>query len=130
MSRVRPVHHHSHAVGGLCVAVASVAHAIFSICAQARQFETTFVDPYTKGRCTVTFWVGEPVLYHPPHLATPVFTHIDLISDSFFAVANSTIHTRTCVNLHTRHNQTDWYLSIIMHVKYTFSMCHTIFHCH
>ena len=90
MSRARPVHHHSHAVGGLCVVVASVARAIFSICAQARQFETTFVDPYTRGRCTVTFWVGEPVLYHPGHLAKPVFTHIDLISDGFFVVANST----------------------------------------
>ena len=90
MSQVRPVHHHSHAVGGLCVVVASVAHAIFSICAQARQFETTFVDPYTRGRCTVTFWIGEPVLYHPPHQAKAVFSHIDLISDGFFVVGQST----------------------------------------
>jgi hypothetical protein len=30
------------------------------------------------------------VLYHPPHLAKPVFSHIDSISEGFFIVANST----------------------------------------
>ena len=38
----------------------------------------------------MSFWVGEPVLYHPPHLAKPVFTHIDVISEGHFVVANST----------------------------------------
>ena len=54
------------------------------------QFEATFVDAHTRGRYTVTFWQGEPVLYHPPHQAKAVFTHIDLVSDGFFVVANST----------------------------------------
>ena len=48
------------------------------------------MDPHTRGRYTVTFWQGEPVLYHPPHQAQAVFTHIDLIADGFFVVANST----------------------------------------
>ena len=48
------------------------------------------MDAHTGARYTVTFWQGEPVLYHPPHQAKAVFTHIDLISDGFFIVANST----------------------------------------
>ena len=64
--------------------VAHVAHET-----QA-QFEATFVDAHTRGRYTVTFWQGEPVLYHQPHQAKAVFTHIDVISDGFFVVANST----------------------------------------
>ena len=53
------------------------------------QFETAFVDPYTHGKCTVTFWLGEPALYHPPHQAKPAFAHIDSISDGFFVVGQS-----------------------------------------
>ena len=30
------------------------------------------------------------MLYHPGHLAKPVFTHIELIADGFFVVGNST----------------------------------------
>ena len=48
------------------------------------------MDPYTRAKYTVTDWLGEPVLYHPPHIAKPVFTHIDSISEGFFVVANST----------------------------------------
>ena len=48
------------------------------------------MDAHTGAKCTLTFWQGEPVIYHPAHQAKAVFTHIDLISDGFFIVANST----------------------------------------
>ena len=54
------------------------------------QFEAEFVDTHTCRRYTVTFWRGEPVLYHPPHLAKPVFTHINCIADGYFIVGSST----------------------------------------
>ena len=55
----------------------------------ASQFEAKF-DLRAGGSFTVTYLVGEPVLYHPGHLAKPVFTHIELIADGFFVVGNST----------------------------------------
>ena len=30
------------------------------------------------------------MLYHPPHLAKPVFTHIELVAQDHFVVGNST----------------------------------------
>ena len=54
------------------------------------QFETEFVDTRTCRRYTVTFWRGEPVLYHPPHLAKPEFTHISGIANDYFVVGSST----------------------------------------
>ena len=38
----------------------------------------------------MTFWRGEPVLYHPPHMAKPVFTHISCITNSYFVVGSTT----------------------------------------
>ena len=37
----------------------------------------------------MTFWCGEPVLYHPPHVATPLFSHISYIANDYFAVGSS-----------------------------------------
>ena len=55
----------------------------------ASQFEAKF-DDRAGGTYTITYFLGEPVLYHPGHLAKPVFTHIELIADGFFVVGNST----------------------------------------
>ena len=55
----------------------------------ASQFEAKF-DDRAGGNCTVTYFQGEPVLYHPGHIAKPVCTHIELIADGFFVVGNST----------------------------------------
>ena len=38
----------------------------------------------------MTFWRGEPVLYHPPHVAKPVFSHISYIANDYFVVGSST----------------------------------------
>ena len=38
----------------------------------------------------MTFWRGEPVLYHPPHVAKPVFSHISCIANDYFVVGSST----------------------------------------
>ena len=38
----------------------------------------------------MTFWCGEPVLYHPPHMAKPVFSHISCIANDYFVVGSST----------------------------------------
>ena len=53
-------------------------------------FETCFLDNHTNHRYTVTFRFGEPVLYHPPHLAKPVLTHISFAGSGFFVVGAST----------------------------------------
>ena len=53
-------------------------------------FETCFLDNHTNHRYTVTFRFGEPVLYHPPHLAKPVLTHISFVGNGFFVVGAST----------------------------------------
>ena len=58
---------------------------------EIRQFNTTFTDAVTGAKSTVTFRKGEPVLYHPSHLARARTTHIEYISKNraFFKVANS-----------------------------------------
>ena len=58
---------------------------------EIRQFNTTFVDAATAQKYTVTFRKGEPILYHPSHLARSRMTHIEYISQNgaFFKVANS-----------------------------------------
>ena len=61
----------------------------YSRCSTQAQFETTFVDPHT-GAHTFSFRLGEPVLYHPSHLAKPVFSRIESISNDHFTVACST----------------------------------------
>ena len=38
----------------------------------------------------MTFWRGEPVLCHPPHVAKPVFSHISYIANDYFVVGSST----------------------------------------
>ena len=55
----------------------------------ASQFEAKF-DDRAGGTYTITYFLGEPVLYHPGHLAKPVFTHIELIAEGLFVVGNST----------------------------------------
>ena len=47
-------------------------------------FETCFLDQHTNHRYTVTFRLCEPVVYHPPHLAKPVLTHVSFAGSSFF----------------------------------------------
>ena len=54
------------------------------------QFETVYVDEHTKARYTITFFLGEPVLYHPPHQAKASFTHITHIAKDCFVVGTST----------------------------------------
>ena len=40
------------------------------------RFEAPFVDEHTGAHYTVSFFLREPVLYHPAHLAKPSFTHV------------------------------------------------------
>ena len=54
------------------------------------RFEAPFVDEHTNDRYTVSFFVREPVLYHPAHQAKPSFTHISYISKGYFVVGAST----------------------------------------
>ena len=54
------------------------------------RFETEFVDEHSGRRFTVTFWRGEPVVYHPPHLPSAAFTHISFITKHYFVVGHST----------------------------------------
>ena len=54
------------------------------------RFETEFVDEHSGQRFTVTFWRGEPVVYHPPHLPSAAFTHISFITKHYFVVGHST----------------------------------------
>ena len=53
-------------------------------------FETAFVDVKSGATYTQTFHLGEPVLYHPAHKATPVLSHISEISHEFFTCGDST----------------------------------------
>ncbi len=54
------------------------------------RFEAPFVDEHTNDRYTVSFFVREPVLYHPAHQAKPSFTHISYIAKEYFVVGAST----------------------------------------
>jgi len=54
------------------------------------RFEAPFIDVKTGCPYTQTFWEGEPVLYHPPHKASPVPTHIATIAHDFFTCGDST----------------------------------------
>ena len=54
------------------------------------QFEAPFADPVARTITTKTFFVYEPVLYQPSHLAQPVLTHISFITKEYFIVAAST----------------------------------------
>ena len=54
----------------------------------ASQFEAKF-DDRAGGTYTITYFLGEPVLYHPGHLTKPVFTHIELTAEGFFVAGNS-----------------------------------------
>ncbi len=54
------------------------------------RFEALYVDEHTDDRCTVSFFVREPVLYHPAHQARPSFTHISYIAKDYFVVGAST----------------------------------------
>ena len=53
------------------------------------QFEAAFVDEHTGSTQTVTFWSGEPIIYHAPHLAKPSLTHIDTIAADYFVAGCS-----------------------------------------
>jgi hypothetical protein len=78
---------------------------------EIREFNTTFVDAATAQKYTVTFRKGEPVLYHPSHLAKSRMTHIEYISKNgaFFKVANSKTDRTTPF----RHTQN------VLHIKLT-----------
>ena len=54
------------------------------------QFEAPFADPVNRTKLTRTFFLFEPVLYQPSHLAQPVLTHIAFITKEYFVVAAST----------------------------------------
>ena len=54
------------------------------------QFEAPFADPVNRTKMTRTFFLFEPVLYQPSHLAQPVLTHIAFITKEYFVVAAST----------------------------------------
>ena len=54
------------------------------------QFEAPFVDPVNRTKMTRTFFLFEPVLYQPSHLAQAVLTHISFITREYFVVAAST----------------------------------------
>ena len=54
------------------------------------QFEAPFADPVSRTKMTRTFFLYEPVLYQPSHLAQPILTHISSIAKDFFVVAAST----------------------------------------
>ena len=54
------------------------------------QFEAAFADPVARTTMTRTFFLYEPVLYQPSHLAQPVLTHIAFIAKDHFVVAAST----------------------------------------
>ena len=54
------------------------------------RFEAPFVDERTGAHYTVSFFVREPVLYHPAHLAKPSFTHVSYIAKDYFVVGAST----------------------------------------
>ena len=54
------------------------------------RFEAAWVDVHTGAPHTVSFFLEEPVLYHPPHLAKPTLTHIGAITKEYFIVGNST----------------------------------------
>ena len=54
------------------------------------RFEAAFIDVHTGAPHTVSFFLEEPVLYHPPHLAKPILTHIGAITKEYFIVGNST----------------------------------------
>jgi len=54
------------------------------------RFEAPFVDEHTGARCTVSFFLREPVLYHPCHQAKATFTHISFIAKDYFIVGTST----------------------------------------
>ena len=47
------------------------------------------MDEHTGSGQTVTFWRGEPIIYHAPHLAKPMLTHVDTITKDYFVAACS-----------------------------------------
>ena len=54
------------------------------------RFEAPFADVKSGAIYTCTFHMGEPVLYHPPHKACPVATHVTQITRDFFTCGDTT----------------------------------------
>ena len=54
------------------------------------RFEVELFNVRTCTGNTCVFWLGEPVLYHPPHMEAPVLTHISHIGDEYFLVGYAT----------------------------------------
>ena len=54
------------------------------------RFEAPFADAKSGAIYTCTFHMGEPVLYHPPHKASPVATHVTQITRDFFTCGDTT----------------------------------------
>ena len=53
------------------------------------KFEASFNDRRTGRHYTVTFFEGEPVLYHPGHKSKPVLTHIATVGSDYFIADDS-----------------------------------------
>jgi len=53
-------------------------------------FEAPHLDINTCHIYTQTFFLGEPVVYHPGHLSSPVCTHIAAIHSDSFTCGHST----------------------------------------
>ena len=54
------------------------------------RFEAPFADVKSGAVYTCAFHMGEPVLYHPPHKACPVATHVTQITKDFFTCGDTT----------------------------------------
>ena len=54
------------------------------------QFDVPFVHSVNRTSTTQSLFLNEPVVYHPPHLAQPVLTHIAFIDKDYFVVGCST----------------------------------------
>ena len=54
------------------------------------QFDVPFVHTVNGTITAQSLFLNEPVVYHPPHLAQPVLTHIAFIGEDYFVVGCST----------------------------------------
>ena len=58
--------------------------------AMLNKFEAPFMDVKSGSTFTVTFFLGEPVVFQPAHRAKPTLTHISRIGQGYFVCASST----------------------------------------
>ena len=55
----------------------------------ASQFETVLLDAVNRTWVNQTFFLYEPIVYHPPHAAQPILTHIAFIGNDYFVAGCS-----------------------------------------